>query len=104
MSFCSNIFSSKRYDITGVSVTYKKNIGQWVALQNRVEETRDSRSARGNPIIHDSTRPHAHIRDRTPVDGHGKRTSKIISFMKEYDRHTQGIFLTSRPALPFIFS
>ena len=47
VSFCSNIFNSKSYDITGVSVTYKskKNIGHWVAVQNRELETRDSKGA-----------------------------------------------------------
>ena len=47
VSFCWNMFSSISYDITGVSATYKKNIGQWVAVQNRVVETRDSRGSRG---------------------------------------------------------
>ena len=36
VSFCSNIFSSISYNITGVNVTCKKNAGQWVAIQKRV--------------------------------------------------------------------
>ena len=60
MSFCWNIFSNICYDITGVSATNKTNIGQWVAVQNRLVETQDSRGDRGNHIVPDRTRPHAH--------------------------------------------
>ena len=73
LSFCSKIFSSISYNIHGVSVTYKKNIGQWVAVQNRVVGTQDFRGASENPIIPDHTCPHPCICDHTPVDGHGKQ-------------------------------
>ena len=82
MNFCWNIFSSICYDITGVTVTKKTNIGQWVAVQNRLVETRDSSGDRGNQCM--------------PVHGHGEHTPKIISFTKACDSHTQSVSLTSR--------
>ena len=97
VTFWLNIFSSTSYEITGVSVSYKKNIGQWVAVQNRIVVTQDSRSARGNLIILHHTCSQAHIRDCMPVDGHGKHTPKIISFMKACVGHMRRIFL--HPAL-----
>ena len=54
-------------------------------------ETRESRGARGNPIIPSHTHQHACIGNRTPVNGHGKRSPKII--MKLCAGHTQSIFL-----------
>ena len=71
VSFCWNIFNSKSYSITDVSVTYKKHIGWWVALQNRVMETWDSRVAKGNITNHDYMHPlgpYAHIYNCMPVD------------------------------------
>ena len=99
MSFCSNIFSSISYDLTGVSVTYKKNIGQWVAVQNRLVETRDSRSTRGgNSIIPGHMRPHACIRNCTPVDGHVRAHAKSNKLHKGVRwPNVKGFFLTSRP-------
>ena len=99
MIFCASIFNSKGYDITGVSVTYKRNIGRWVTVESRMEETRDSRGVRGNPIIHDRTCLHTHFRDHTPVDRHGEPTPKTINFMRTCDGHTRGVFLMPRPGI-----
>ena len=65
MSFCASIFNSKGYDITGVSVTYKRNIGRWVTVESRMEETRDSRgvgksyNSRSHVLTHPLSRSNA---------------------------------------------
>ena len=79
--------------VPGVSITYKKNIGQWVGVQNRIMETWNSRAARGNPVIHDHTHPHICICDSMPADGRGKSTPKIISFIKACNNHIQRILI-----------
>ena len=62
-----------------------------MAVQDTLVETRESRGARGNPIIPNHTHLHACIGNRTPVNGHGKRSPKII--MKLCAGHTKRIFL-----------
>ena len=88
-----NIFCSISYDITGVSVTYKKNIGQWVAVQKRIVKIQDSRGAKGNRIIPEHTCPRACVCDSTPEDGHGECAPKIVSFMKACDGHMPRIYI-----------
>ena len=88
-----NIFCSISYDITGVSVTYKKNTGQWVAVQKRIVEIQDSRGAKGNPIIPEHTYAHA----AAYVIAHQKMdmvsVPKIVSFMKACDGHMPRIYI-----------
>ena len=80
-------FQQHRLQHNWCFVTWKKNIGQWVVVHNRVVKTWDSKGARGNPIIHPPTYLHTQ--------------SKIISFMKVCNGHTLKIFITSRPGVNF---
>lgn len=41
--------------------------------------------------------PQACLCDHTPVHGHDKHMSKVISFMKVGDGHTRRIFFMSKP-------
>ena len=83
-----------------ILVPYTKSTLVCGLVQNKVEETRDSMGARGNPIIHDCMDSHIHIQDSTTRTGYGEHTPNVVSFIKVCNGHTQGTFLMFRVVGP----